>query len=107
GATVPGAHTRNTVKGVTLVATGKSAAGTLSSLAIALGEESMKGMLGFKGKVLLLLLAAGLAAGGGGLAGYQTPGEKSPAVSQGKARGPSTGTEERSQQQADGAGDLD
>jgi RNA polymerase sigma factor (sigma-70 family) len=76
GAAVPALLTINTVKGAALVAAGKSAAGALSSQAIALGEQSMKGTLGFKGKVLVALLIAGLAVAGVVLASHQAAGER-------------------------------
>jgi RNA polymerase sigma factor (sigma-70 family) len=86
GAPLPALLLINTVKGATLVAAGKAALGPLTAQAIALGEESMKGMLGFKGKVVLLLLTAGLAAGGFGLANPQRPGEKPSQDKQAAAR---------------------
>jgi hypothetical protein len=75
GAAVPALLTLNTVRGATLVAAGKSAAGALSASAIALGEEYMKGMLGIKRKALLTLLVVGLLAGGAGLAARPAAGE--------------------------------
>jgi RNA polymerase sigma factor (sigma-70 family) len=73
GAAVPALLAINTVKGASLVAAGKTAAGALSAEAIALGEESMKGIPGLKGKLLVVLVLAGLVAGGAVLAARQLP----------------------------------
>src|SRR5262249_38985952 len=50
GAAVPALLTINTVQGAALFAAGKTAVGPLSAQSIALAEESMKGMHGFKSK---------------------------------------------------------
>jgi RNA polymerase sigma factor (sigma-70 family) len=89
-AAVPALLTINTVKGAALVAAGKSAAGAMSSQAIALGEQSMKGTLGFKGKVLLALLAAGLAVAGL-LASHQAPPAEKPPAAAGEPDKPRPG----------------
>src|SRR5262249_43988275 len=84
GAAVPALLTINTVAGATLVAAGKTAVGPVSAKSLALAEEAMRGMLGFKGKVLVVLLVVALVAAGVGLAGYQAPGPNPPPVSAGE-----------------------
>ena len=82
-APLPAMLTIKTVKAVALVAAGKSAAGCISAGALALAEEAIAGMLGIKGKVILMVLALGLAVGGAGWAGYGSFVEKSePALPQ-------------------------
>ncbi|MCI0458871.1 MAG: sigma-70 family RNA polymerase sigma factor, partial [Gemmataceae bacterium] len=77
----------NVVKAATCVVGGKTLeAGLLSPRALTLAEEAMKGMIGIKGKLVVLLLALGLAVGGG-LAGHaawvgQPPDEKQQPVAQ-------------------------
>src|SRR5262249_25105617 len=71
GAAVPALLTLTLVKGAALMAAGKTAVGAVSSHAIVLAEEAVKGMLGFKGKVLAVLLVAGLAATGVGHSGHK------------------------------------
>jgi RNA polymerase sigma factor (sigma-70 family) len=106
GAALPALLVLNTVKGVTLFAAGKAAAGPLSAQALALGEESMKGMLGFKGKALIALLVAGLGAGLAGLAGHAAPGREPP-TPPGDARGPAAGVDQSGAAKADAAGGAD
>jgi RNA polymerase sigma factor (sigma-70 family) len=77
GARVGALLTLNTVKAALTFAAGKSlAAGCISAQALALGKGAMPGLLGLKGKILLLVLALGLTAAGAGLAGFGGFGEK-------------------------------
>jgi RNA polymerase sigma factor (sigma-70 family) len=87
GAAVPALLILNTVKGATRFAAGKIA-GSFSSQALALAEDSLKGVLGFKTKALLILLAVALAAGGAGFAAQQAPGEQPPPAPAEDARAP-------------------
>jgi WD40 repeat protein len=68
--------TIKTVKAATQVATGKLLTGRVSAGSLALAEEAMSGMLGIKGKLVLMVLALGLAVGGAGWAGYGGLGEQ-------------------------------
>jgi RNA polymerase sigma factor (sigma-70 family) len=66
---VPAMLAINTVKAATTIAAGKAmAAGCVSARAAALTEEALRGMLGIKGKLVLLVLVCSLAAGGAGVA---------------------------------------
>jgi RNA polymerase sigma factor (sigma-70 family) len=71
GATLTAVLTINTVKAATHVAAGKAvAAGCISVRAAALVEETLKPMIGIKGKFALALVALGLALVGAGLAAH-------------------------------------
>ena len=60
-----------TVKAAMSLAAGKGVAGgCVSAAAVALAEETMMGIMGFKAKVILLVITLGLAAGGAGVAGF-------------------------------------
>jgi RNA polymerase sigma factor (sigma-70 family) len=83
GAALPALLTINTVTGATLVAAGKTAVGPLSAKSLALAEEAMKGMLGLKSKILIVLLVVALVAAGVGLAAYPAPGTKPAPLSAG------------------------
>jgi WD40 repeat protein len=67
-APLPAMLTIKTIKAGALVAAGKSVTGCLSTGAVALAEEAVAGMLGIKGKMVLLVLMFGLAVGGAGWA---------------------------------------
>jgi len=61
----------NTVKAAMSIAAGKAVAGgCLSAQALALAEEAIAGMVGIKGKLIVMLLVLGLGVGGAGLAGH-------------------------------------
>ena len=63
----------NTVKAAESLAAGTVvASGCLSAQAITLAQEAVTGMVGIKGKLVVIMLALGLAVGGAGLAGYGT-----------------------------------
>jgi RNA polymerase sigma factor (sigma-70 family) len=68
-APLPAMLTIKTIKAAVLIAAGKSAAGCLSVGGVALADEVVTGMLGLKGKLLLMVLALALAVGSAGWAG--------------------------------------
>src|SRR5262249_19570912 len=67
-APLPAMLTVKTLKAAALVATGKSVASVFSATAVALAEQAATGMLGLKGKVILILVAFGMAVGSAGWA---------------------------------------
>ena len=72
GAPVPIMLAINTIKAATTVVAGQVASGGfISAKALMLAEETMKGMLFVKAKLVLLALTISVAMGGAGWAGYQ------------------------------------
>jgi RNA polymerase sigma factor (sigma-70 family) len=71
GTPVTALLTINTVRAAASIAVGKTAAGgCVSPRVVTLMEEAMPGMLGIKGKLVLMLVALALAVGGAGLAAH-------------------------------------
>ena len=76
GAALPALLTIHTVKAATLYSAGKITAGvSVSSQAITLAEEAMKGMFGFKAKIAAGFLTALILAGGAVLARHHAVGD--------------------------------
>jgi RNA polymerase sigma factor (sigma-70 family) len=81
GAPVGALLTIKTAKAAASVAAGKAVAGgCLSAQAIALAEEAVAGMIGIKGKLIVMLLVLGLGVGSAGLAGHGAFSEKEPSA---------------------------
>jgi WD40 repeat protein len=88
-APIPALLTIKTVKAAALIAAGKNVAGGyLTAGALALAEEAITGMLGIKGKLVLIALALGLAAGGAGWARYSACSEGPQSAPQAQAKSP-------------------
>ncbi len=83
-APVPTMLAINTIKAATTVVAGQAAGGGfISAQALMLAEETMKGMLFVKAKLVLLALTVSVALGGAGWAGYQAiakPAQSAPVV---------------------------
>ncbi|HWY87934.1 MAG TPA: sigma-70 family RNA polymerase sigma factor, partial [Gemmataceae bacterium] len=70
-APMPAMLTIKTVKAAALIAAGKTVAGgCISAGALALAEEAIIGIVGIKGKLVVMMVALGLAVGGASWAGY-------------------------------------
>jgi RNA polymerase sigma factor (sigma-70 family) len=89
-----------TVKAAASIAAGKAVAGTcLSVQAVTLAEEAGTGMVGIKGKFIIMMLVLGLGVGGAGLAGYGGLGETKQDVKIAKEQQPPATIEKRQKEE--------